>query len=181
MVSRLDLIVRARAGDRRALRVLIEAWQQPVARFVRAQIGASDELPDVCQAVFVKMVRSLPSLREPEAFEGWLFRIARNGCRDHLRRRKGWKRIFVPLDREHEERAEPPPSLHEERALALAAAVAELPGPQRELVLAQVEGGRTYEQLAELQGSSVPAVKSRLFRARERLRSLLARGEDDGD
>ncbi len=176
----LDMIARARAGDRRALRDLIAAWQGPVARFVLAEVGERGEVEDLCQAVFVKMVRSLPRLKRPEAFEGWLFQIARNGCRDWRRRRRSSLRLFVGLDRLHE--AVPAPeAARGDGARGLAGALERLPAGQGELLALSLEGGHSYEEMARRQAVSVPALKSRLFRARERLGKLIAgaRGDDD--
>ncbi|MHB8420831.1 MAG: RNA polymerase sigma factor [Myxococcales bacterium] len=175
-----DLIAGARAGDGRALRDLIGAWQGPVARFVLSQVGEGAEVEDLCQAIFVKMVRGLPRLKAPEAFEGWLFQIARNACRDWQRRRRWTRRLFVALGREHEAVAASEAPAPVDGSAALAAALQQLPAGQRELIALSLDGSRSYEELARAQAVSVPALKSRLFRAREKLRRLAAgRGEGE--
>jgi len=92
-----ERIHRARAGDQRALEDLIREYQQPVAGFVARRIADRGAIQDVCQNVFVKMVLSIRKLHSPEAFEPWLFRIAENACRDHQRRERWRRRLFVPL------------------------------------------------------------------------------------
>ena len=96
------LIERAGGGDRRAAELLIALYQQRVARFVIAQTADHAHYEDLCQTVFVKMVLALSRLREPARFEPWLFQIARNVCRDHLRARMGWRRLFVPYGPAHD-------------------------------------------------------------------------------
>ncbi len=97
-----ELVLRGRGGDRSALTELIRLYQTRMARFIIGQTGDESHYEDLCQAVFVKMVLALPRLRAADRFEPWLFQIARNICRDHLRARQGWRRLFVPLGPENE-------------------------------------------------------------------------------
>jgi RNA polymerase sigma-70 factor (ECF subfamily) len=100
------MITAARAGDERAMEELIREYQGRVAKFVIAQCG-EDHYEDVCQTIFVKMVLGLPRLKSAEMFEPWLFKIARNACMDHLRRRMLWLRIFDSYQPWHETVAQP--------------------------------------------------------------------------
>ncbi len=175
-ISLLAEVERARAGDERAMTALIERYQGRIARFVRSLIGPDDDAEDLCQSVFVKMVLSVAKLKNAETFEPWLFLIARNTCRDHLRRRK-WRRLFVPWESGHEQIAAPParsPAFH---AGNLDRAMAELPREQRELIALLRENDWSYEDLSRITGASLPAVKSRLFRARQKMRTILDHGD----
>lgn len=172
------LVERAGSGDRRATELLIGLYQQRVARFVIAQTSDVAHYEDLCQTVFVKMVLALPRLRVPDRFEPWLFQIARNVCRDHLRARQGWRRLFVPWGPAHDAAAEPERNLDTE-ADTLERKMAELPEAQQRLLRLSLDGTKSYEDMAQLSGSSVSAVKSRLFRARENLRALLLAGDTE--
>ncbi|HEX3652227.1 MAG TPA: sigma-70 family RNA polymerase sigma factor [Rhizomicrobium sp.] len=167
----LALIAQAGSGDRRAMEQLIVHYQQRIARFVIVQTKDDVHYEDLCQKVFVKMVLSLPRLRAPEHFEGWLFQIARNVCRDHLRARTGWRRLFTAFEPLHETVASP--EQQPDRSAAMEAQIGQLPPPQREALRLSLEAPRSYEEMARLSHSSVSAVKSRLHRARENLRALL--------
>lgn len=161
----------ARRGDERALEEVIRTYQDRVARFIVSLVGRDADYEDLCQLTFVKMSLALPKLRSVDIFEGWLFRIARNVCMDHLRRLK-WRRVFVPFTREHEEvpLEEPDdPGLYR----AFESALSRLPSDQRELIALLRERDWSYAQLAEITRSSVSAVGTRLFRARSNLRKLL--------
>lgn len=173
-------VERARAGDEEALTALIERYQGRIARFVRSLVGSDDDAEDLCQSVFVKMVLSIARLKNPATFEPWLFLIARNTCRDHLRRRK-WRRLFVPWEAEHDQIAAPPARDSAFAAANIEHAMAELPREQRELVALLRENDWSYEDLSRITGASVPAVKSRLFRARQKLRSILGHGDAEND
>jgi RNA polymerase sigma-70 factor (ECF subfamily) len=184
-----ELILRARAGERRALEELIRITQEPVAGFIAVRVRDPAAIPDVCQTAFVKMALALHKLRSTETFEPWLYRIAENACRDFQRRERWRRRLFVRLDPEHERVvAAKAPSEGESGAEGLDSQLAELrlqlagtdPGKSKLLELS-LEKPRTYEELAELSQLSVPSVKSRLFRARAALRGLVARNKRTGD
>jgi len=136
--------------------------------------GRPDDAADVVQQAFIKGYRNLDRCRDPERVGGWLFRIAVNLCKDHL---KGRVRREVPLDageplratrglpEEGAERSE----IREEIYRALQS----LSDEQREaFVLKHVEGW-SYEEMAEKLEVSVPALKMRVHRAREQLQGLL--------
>jgi RNA polymerase sigma-70 factor (ECF subfamily) len=173
------LIARGRLGDRPALAALIGRYQGRVARFVLAETGDDQHYEDLCQTIFVRMALGLKGLRAPERFEPWLFQIARNVCRDHHRRRRGWRRLFVSYEPSHEAvpTPEPPPPRRGEENLERS--IARLPPSQQHLLRLALDGERSYAELARLSGASVPAVKSRLYRARETLRGMLLAGETE--
>jgi RNA polymerase sigma-70 factor (ECF subfamily) len=173
-----DQILRARAGDERALEALIRHYQEPVARLVVAKTGAGEHYEDLCQAVFVKVVLGLPRLKSLESIEAWIFQIARNVCNDYLRRVRWRRRLFRPLERQDAVAPEEgePPGLEAE---AVQVAMGRLTVGQQNLLALSVERPRSYEELAELQHISVPALKSRLFRARDRLRQLVRKEAED--
>jgi len=182
-----DKILRARAGDQRALEDLIREYQQPIARFVSGRIADRNAIEDVCQGVFVKMVLSMSRLHTAEAFEPWLFRIAENACRDLQRRERWRRRLFVPFAERHDsagpddvaEAVSGPAQAELESAQLqrLRVGLEQVGAGQRQLLALCIERPRSYEELAALSHLSVSALKSRLFRARARLRRLMGRGE----
>jgi RNA polymerase sigma-70 factor, ECF subfamily len=173
----IEWIAAARSGDESALEAVVRHYQDRIAGYVIALLGRDvADLDDLCQIIFVKMALALPRLRSPDAFEPWLFRIAANVCRDHVRRLKS-QSLFVPLSRDHESiAADPPAEETRERAAALEGALATLSSAQRELIGLVRARRYSYEELAQLTNSSVRAVAGRLFRARSRLRKLFTYG-----
>ena len=101
------LIRRAQDGSEAALEVLISRFQDRIAGFVYSLIGRDDAIEDLCHDIFIKMISGLSGLKNPESFEAWLFRIARNVAMDSLRRKRLW-RMFVPFEPKHEQIAEAP-------------------------------------------------------------------------
>lgn len=167
-------IAAARSGDEQALEDVIRHYQDRVAGYVVSLVGKDNaDFDDLCQIVFVKMALSLPRIRSIDAFEPWLLTIARNVCRDHLRRIR-LRNLFVPLSYHHEtiptdQRLEDP----QERLGSLDGALKKLSDEQREMINLLRGREYSYEELARVTKSSVRAVAGRLFRARASLRKLL--------
>jgi RNA polymerase sigma-70 factor, ECF subfamily len=170
-------VERARAGDETGIRTLIELYQGRVGRFVLSMIGDDSEWEDIAQATFVKMILGIERLQTVEIFESWLFKIARNTSLDHLRRRR-WRRIFIPWEVHHSEVAAPARAIEDGRLALVERAMTRLPVDQRELILLMRENDWSYGDLARITGASASAVKSRLFRARSRLRVLMSNGDE---
>jgi RNA polymerase sigma-70 factor (ECF subfamily) len=158
------------------MRELIVSYQRRVAGFIYAVTGRGDSVEDLAQLVFVKMARALPRLNAPDQFESWLFRLARNTCIDHLRRQR-LRRIFVPFAAEHENVPEPDGAVDSEEFDALRHALSKL-RPKDRALLALVQEGRSHAEIAATLHTSIAAVKARLHRAREELRTHYHHDED---
>ena len=170
-----ELIALSREGDLDAFNRLVERYQTRVYRLAYRMVGPASA-DDAAQDAFISAFKSLRSFRGGN-FRSWLLRITANVCRDQLRaaKRKGG----ASLDEMLEAGAWAPPSTGrspEEAATdaelnaAIMAAVAALPPDQRAvLVLIDIEG-YSYEETAEAVAASLGTVKSRLSRAREKVR-----------
>ena len=170
-----ELITLSREGDLDAFNRLVERYQTRVYRLAYRMVGPASA-DDAAQDAFISAFKSLRSFRGGN-FRSWLLRITANVCRDQLRasKRKGG----ASLDEMLEAGAWAPPSTGrspEEAATdaelnaAIMAAVAALPPDQRAvLVLIDIEG-YSYEETAEAVAASLGTVKSRLSRAREKVR-----------
>jgi len=167
-IALIDLVRRVQIGDERAQRELIVAYQGRISGFVSTLINQSCCIEDLSQQVFIKMIRAIEHLQQVEQFESWLFRIARNVCMDYLRQQK-LRRIFLPFLEEHEEVPELNHAVDSEELDALRYALANLRPTDRAL-LALVQEGHSYGEIAKILDINVPSVKARVYRAREHLR-----------
>ncbi len=170
-------VERARAGDHAAIRELIELYQGRVGRFVLSMLGNDTDWEDVAQVTFVKMMLGIERLQSTDIFESWLFKIARNSSLDHLRRRR-WRRLFTSWEPHHGEVAAPTVGFEDARLAQVERALIQMPADQRELILLMRENDWSYGDLARITGATPAAVKSRLFRARSRLRALISKGDE---
>jgi RNA polymerase sigma-70 factor (ECF subfamily) len=169
-----EIVARVRAGDQEAYRLLVRRYQDMLFRHALRMTSEHDVAADLVQASFVKAYTNLANCRDPERFGAWLYRILANACKDHL---KSKRRRDVSLEDQTNlaDAAVSPASALERSELraVLNSAIGKLPESLREaFVLKHVEG-RSYEEIAELLDTSVPALKMRVHRAREALKDAL--------
>lgn len=174
MGSDLDITIRqAAAGDPRAQRLLWERHAPHVDAVVRRLVGQDLDLAaDVAQEVWVQIFRALPGYRGEAQFGTWAHRIAVNRTLNALRRTRRLARVEAEI---HDDVAAVEPE--GERLLlrqTIDAATAQLaPGARAVFVLHDVQG-YTHEEIAAELGITSGGSKSQLFKARAKLRRLLA-------
>lgn len=177
---------RARQGDPEAFERLMEATESLIWRVCWHYTGNRENASDCAQEAILKIWRSLASFRSDCSFESWCYRIAANCSLDFLRKEK--RHETMPLEPLAEEGFDPPDPgpgteeqiLKKEEQALVRAAISNLPEEQRDaLVLTQLEG-KSYEEAADMLGVSEGTVKSRVNRARHRLREMLADQEEPG-
>lgn len=179
-MDELELISKSQSGDIQAFNGLVELYQRQVYNLALRMLGSAETAEDATQDTFVSAYRAIAGFRGG-SFKAWILRIASNSCRDKMRasRRVG----IVSLDNLMEEagdfiaddKAESPEDYAERQELGrlLAGSLASLPEDQRIVVVLSDVQGLTYEEIAQVIGISLGTVKSRLSRARLRLRDLL--------
>ncbi len=167
----------ARAGDRAALEALLLAVAPQVARFGRRVCGRSSaDTDDALQDALLSIARNLASFEGRSSFSSWVFALVRSAC-SH-RRRGAAARPHESLDSAVAlvDPAPDPEASAERTELrrAIEAALDGLGEEQREVIALRDVEGLSAEEAAAALGLSVPALKSRLHRARAALRAALA-------
>jgi RNA polymerase sigma-70 factor (ECF subfamily) len=164
------LMRRWQDGDAAAFAALVERWQRPVARFL-ARLAGQDCAPDLSQETFLRLLRSADRYRERGSFSTWLFQIALNVARDAKRRRPRDEPLNHPpaFGETADESCE-----RDELAQGVAAAVAELPASQREVLALRHDGEMSFEAMARLLNTPASTLKSRFTAALTRIRARLA-------
>jgi RNA polymerase sigma-70 factor (ECF subfamily) len=149
-------------------------------------LGDSDAAADVAQDAFISAYRHLPSLRGE--FRPWLMRIVANACRDVLRSNKRHPSVSLDTNPRDEDEspalqiadANPNPEEHLMRAelhRTISVALLQIPQDQRTVVILSDIEGMSYDEIAEVTGANIGTVKSRLNRARARLREIFTEVE----
>jgi len=174
-MSETQLIQRACEGDGRAVKQLYDRYGPRVYAVVR-RIAGDDELArDYAQEAWIRAIRALPTFRGDARFSTWLHRIAVNAALQAARRVETRRRHEGPVP---EDVAMAPPAgdaLLEQR---LEKALDRLPfGMRQVLILHDVEG-YTHEEIGEAIGVTAGTSKSQLFKARAKMRELLAHLRD---
>ena len=184
-----ELIRRSTQGDLDAFNHLVERYQRPVYNLCLRMLASADTAEDATQDAFIAAFRAIQRFRGTQSggFRAWLYRIAVNACYDEMRRRRS--RLTVSLDVPRGESGQtidvpnPGPTLEEraqtaELGSAIQGALNALPSDQRLAVILCDVQGMEYAEIAQIMGVSLGTVKSRINRARGRLRErLLASGE----
>jgi len=167
------IVRRAIDGDERAMRMLWNQHSPHVDAIVRRLAGDPDLAQDVAQEVWIQIFRALPSWRGDSKFSTWLHRVAVNRSLNALRRTRRLATIETPIE-EHSVLV-----AHDEAERSMLAATIEdaarqlAPGARTVFYLHDVEG-YTHEEIATELGITAGGSKSQLFKARAKLRRLLA-------
>ncbi|UYQ63582.1 RNA polymerase sigma factor [Streptomyces peucetius] len=165
------LVVRCRLGEREALRELVCEWHAPVRRYLLGMVGSPGLADDLAQETWVAVMRGLPRLRQPERFAPWLFTIARRAVADHLRQ----------AYRAPETSMEDAGAVVDDgdalggvlTTMQIEAGLTGLPPLEREALILFHLQDLPLAVCAEVLGVPPGTVKSRLYRARRMLRSIL--------
>ncbi len=171
-----DAIRRVLNGDIESFRLLVQRYQRPLYCFVHNLVSNAHDAEDLAQEVFLSAYRHLSSYVSAQgAFSTWLFTIARNKCLNALRKRRP---IILPSLPETPVQRAPDAELSEaEWFRRLDKVLDTLPFAQKTVfVLAEIQE-LPLEEIAQIEDVPLGTVKSRLSRAKEKLRSLLPREE----
>lgn len=182
-----ELVAAAKGGERSAFDELVVRHQDKVFNMSYRILGDREEALDCSQEIFLSAYRGLQRFDDKARFGTWLYRITVNRCRDQIRRR-GFRKYTRPIsldaagpDQESEGGLEPAArestplerASTDERTRLVNAALQELPGDAREILLLRDLQGLSYEEVAEILEVPIGTVRSRLSRARGLLRERL--------
>lgn len=177
MMEEKDLICRAARGDAEAFRQLVEAYQTPAYRLAARMCGP-DGAEDVTQEAFLAAWRALPEFRGDCRFSTWLYRLVSNAAIDFLRREKKHRDTGDVDDLELPDGG-PSPQEQAERSDtrdAVRRALDRLSPEHRQVLLLRFMQELDYGEIARAMDVSEGTVKSRINRAKSKLREVLAAG-----
>lgn len=181
-----ELALAVQSGDTDSLGLLVARWEQPLFRFAYRLLERHEDARDVCQETFLRILRRSERFRKGARFSTWMYQIALNLCRDHLRRRRRWRWISIdapdrdggdraPREIAHED-ADPARTLERrERREAVARALASLSPEQREVLVLKEFEGLKFREIADILGCPESTVKSRMYYGLSALRTALVR------
>jgi RNA polymerase sigma-70 factor (ECF subfamily) len=141
--------------------------------FIRSRVANDDEAEDLLQEVFLRVHRHLCCSDDWQRPSAWFYQIARNLIVDHYRSRRQLAELTDDLPAAVEFIDETVDDFDAQLALSLRSAMLELPEPYREALICTEFEGLSHQQLADQLGISVSGAKSRVQRARQKLRDLL--------
>lgn len=180
-----ELLARAQAGDVSAFEGLVERHRSRVYGLALRMLNSQDDAAEVLQEAFLSAYRNLPNFRGDSQFGSWVYRIAANHALMRLRHRKVVSQVEAPLeepafndrgslvDEVADFKDAERDAMDGELRRAIEEATARLGDEYREVFVLKDLEGLSYEEISELVGASVPAIKSRLHRARLALRAAI--------
>jgi RNA polymerase sigma-70 factor (ECF subfamily) len=180
-----ELVARSVRGDAESFNQLITRWERPIYALAYRVIGHEEDARDVCQETFLRAFRGIGAFKGQAKFSSWLYRIALNLCRDWIRRARRTPVVQAPegvdLGELLAERG-PAESIEElvtrrNMSRLVAKAMMTLSEEQRTAIVLKEYQGLTFQEIADLVGSPLSTVKTRLYQGLSTLRRQL---EEDG-
>lgn len=156
--------------------LLVRKYQQRIYSHVRKMVIDHDDADDITQETFIKIHRYIQNFREDAQLFTWIYRIATNECLTFLQRKK--RRFFLPIvdvERELSNKIDSAPYISgDEIQRKLQKALLKLPDKQRLVFNLKYSDDMTYEQIAEVTGTSVGALKASYHHAVKKIEEYLA-------
>jgi RNA polymerase sigma-70 factor, ECF subfamily len=176
--SDAHLVAAAARGNVDAFAELSRRYRDTYSRFAVRMLGDRDDAEDVMQSAFIRAYRALEQCRDPNRFGAWLYQIVANECRSFVIRRSRRDRRML-----HDEiRLRDAPAVStadgDDTLDDVQYALQQLDVDQREAFLMKHVEQLSYEEMAEITGDGISALKMRVKRACARLRELLEEVHD---
>lgn len=171
--SDAELVHAAAHGDVDAFGELSRRYRDRYARFAVRMIGSRDEAEDVLQSAFIRAYRALDRCRDASRFGAWLYQIVANECRTYLVRRGRRDARLVRDEASLRAIVDRSSSDRQETLEDVEYALQQIDADQREAFVMKYVEELSYDEMAEITGASVSALKMRVKRACARLRELL--------
>lgn len=183
MTDEKALIRKILDGDQEAFAILVTAYEKQVYNLCLRMCGNQEDARDLAQEAFLKAWRRLQFYQSEASFSTWLYRLTTNVCIDFLRQKKRRPTVSLTVDGDSEEGQEldlpdgaPSPEdrlLHQETSRAVQKAMEQLDEEFRLVLTLRVVEDLSYEEIARVLDLNTGTVKSRLARARIKLRKIL--------
>ncbi len=168
-----EIVAAVLAGDDAAFGSLVNRYKDSYARFATRMLNSQDDAEDVLQSAFIRAYRNLASCRDPSRFGAWLQKIVVNECRTFVVRRGRREAKFETRPDVLSSIGVPDGVDRREMLEEIQAALQRLPDEQREAFLLRYVEDLGYEEMSELTGAGVSALKMRVKRACESMRAML--------
>jgi RNA polymerase sigma-70 factor (ECF subfamily) len=185
-LSDCELVVACQSKDKAAFEALVKRYQRNVYGLLYKLAPDWPDSSDMAQEVFIRIWRSIATLRNPHAFRSWLNQLVTNLFYDELRKRP--KHATISIDeslksddsednqtRDIADHSALPDELTQRRELseAINSAIEQLPTQFRRVIVLRELEGLSYDEIASITESEIGTVKSRIARARAKVQCML--------
>ena len=186
-MSESELIKKLKKGDRDAFNELVSQYQNKIINIAYSMLSDYEDALDASQEVFIKIYKSINTFNGNSSLSTWIYRVAANICKDHLRKRQRTaKTVSISGDDEENEFHEIPDkgytpeetAEHSDLQIQIRKAINSLSDDYKTvLTLCDIEN-ISYEKAAEILKCPVGTIKSRLNRARLALRKKISENKE---
>ncbi len=167
-----ELARKVHSGDPNSVMLAYERYRSGLFKFCARMLTDGVMAEDVVHDTFVTMMTKKEQLRDPSVLRSWLYTVARNECLTLLKKRK----TFLPISEEEEDSIFEGPLMTmemKERTEAAERMLNALLPQYKEVILLKEYEFMSYEEIADVTGTTVSSVKSRLFKARRSMMKIL--------
>jgi RNA polymerase sigma-70 factor (ECF subfamily) len=168
------LVLRCQLGDEPAFTELIRRYGPRIHYYLKKMLGNPDRTDDALQELWIDVFRSLPKLREPAAFRGWLYRLARDRAFRTIRSAKPPPQDLADIEIADESDNDDETFSPEDAAM-IHQTLDKLVPEHREVLLLRFVESMSYTQIASVVGCELGTVRSRIFYAKRALKEKLER------
>jgi len=175
-LGEVELVAASLEGRAGAFDLIVERHRRPVYQLCYRFVANHEDASDLSQDVFLRAYRGLKNFRGQSSLATWLYRIGVNVCLNRVTA-KGLETEPIEADRHVDTTLESPGErlIREERAELVRLAIARLPAKQRAALILRMYHELSHQEIADIVGSSVGAVKANVFHALQNLKKLIAR------
>jgi len=183
-----NLIERLRNRDEAAFEEFVSQFERSIYNLALRQTGHPQDAQDITQEVFLRIYRGIANFRADAKLSTWVYQITLNACVDLTRRRVRHPELALVVQNEDGDEAMldtpdetyAPEPLYERTALReqIADGLQRLSDEYRKILILRDVNGLSYDEIGQVLALPEGTVKSRLFRARDRLAAIL---RDDGN
>lgn len=174
------LLARAMKGDSQAFSTLMAGQESRMYAVALRMCANHEDAQDCMQEAMIRIYRAISGFKGQSSFSTWVYRVTMNTCLDELRRSK--RRKASSLDEKLETGWSPADdmdtpehhALRSEQRREIERAIAELPEDMRAAVVLRDVQGCAYDEIADILGTNVGTIKSRISRGRAKLREILS-------
>ncbi len=166
-----ELVREIKAGNEKAMEILVRRWYPQVFGYVYKIIGREEDSYDVTQEVFLSVIKNIGSYLPLKKFSSWLFTIAHNKCMDYFRANRAC--IFADIGEAELQDTGETFDTQITDAIVIEEIFGKLPSHQRETAVLYFIKRFTAKQISQMTNTPLPTVKSRISTTRKRLKELL--------
>jgi RNA polymerase sigma-70 factor, ECF subfamily len=173
--SEAEIVVRVLKGDRQAYAMLVDAYKSPIYNLAYRMTGSSDDADDLTQETFIRAYQYLWRFDTSRKFFTWLYSLALNLIKSHLQKKNKYQKSSEELNAHFLSDKNPSPETELMETQEIDVYLLRLEHESRAMLLMKFYQGLTFEEIAQITGKSLSAVKMSVYRGLEKLKDLMSK------